>query len=138
MHPILRNVLAVLAGLVLGAIVNMGLIVLGSSLVPPPPGVDVNDLESINANIRDYAPIQFLTPFLAHALGVLAGAMLTAKLAASRSLFMALIVGAFFLAGGTMAVLMIPNTPIWFSMLDLMVAYLPMAWLGYRLVGRKA
>ena len=138
MHPILRNVLAVLAGLVLGAIVNMGLIVLGSSLVPPPPGVDVNDLESINANIRDYAPIQFLTPFLAHALGVLAGAMLTAKLAASQSLFMALIVGAFFLAGGTMAVLMIPKTPIWFSTLDLVVAYLPMAWLGYRLVGRKA
>ncbi|MEO7080439.1 MAG: hypothetical protein ABIY71_02890 [Flavobacteriales bacterium] len=138
MHPILRNVLAVLAGLVLGAIVNMGLIVLGSSLVPPPPGVDVNDLESINANIRDYAPIQFLTPFLAHALGVLAGATLTAKLAASQSLFMALIVGAFFLAGGTMAVLMIPSTPIWFSTLDLVVAYLPMAWLGYRLVGRKA
>ena len=138
MHPILRNLLAVLAGLVLGAIVNMGLIVLGSSLLAPPSGVDVNDLESINANIRDYAPIQFLTPFLAHALGVLAGALLTAKLAASQPLFMALIVGAFFLAGGTMAVLMIPNTPIWFSTLDLVVAYLPMAWLGYRLAPTNA
>ncbi len=138
MHPILRNVLAVLAGLVLGSIVNMGLIVLGSSLVPPPPGVDVNDMASINANIRDYAPIQFLTPFLAHALGVLAGAMLTAKLAASKPLLLALIVGLFFLAGGTMAVLMIPNAPLWFSTLDLVVAYLPMAWLGYRLVARKA
>ncbi len=137
MHPILRNVLAVLAGLILGSVVNMGLIVLGSSLVPPPPGVDVNDMVSINANIRGYAPIQFLTPFLAHALGVMAGAMLTAKLAASQPLLLALIVGVFFLAGGTMAVLMIPNAPIWFSTLDLVVAYLPMAWLGYRLVERK-
>lgn len=137
MHPILRNILAVIAGLVLGSVVNMGLIVLGSSLVPPPPGVDVNDMASINANISDYAPIQFLAPFLAHALGVLVGAFLTTKLAATRQLTLSLIIGAFFLLGGIMAVRMIPNAPVWFSILDLVVAYLPMAWLGYRLAAKR-
>ncbi|MEO5585875.1 MAG: hypothetical protein ABIQ75_10505 [Flavobacteriales bacterium] len=138
MHPILRNVLAVLAGLVLGSIVNMGLIVLGSSLLSPPPGVDVNDIASINEHIGEYATIQFLVPFLAHSLGVLVGAFLTTKLAATRQLALSLIIGAFFLLGGIMAVRMIPNAPIWFSALDLVVAYLPMAWLGHRLAAKRA
>lgn len=138
MHPILRNVLAVLAGLVVGTFVNMGLIVLGSSLLPPPPGVDVNDIASINDHIREYSPVQFLATFLAHALGVLVGAFLTTKLAATRQLALSLIIGAFFLLGGIMAVRMIPNAPIWFSALDLVVAYLPMAWLGHRLAAKRA
>ena len=43
MNPILRNILAVVAAFVLGGAMNMGLILLGSAALPPPPGVDVND-----------------------------------------------------------------------------------------------
>jgi hypothetical protein len=32
-----------------------------------------------------------------------------------------------------MMVLMLPGTPVWFVLLDLIVAYLPMAYLGYKL-----
>jgi hypothetical protein len=35
-----------------------------------------------------------------------------------------------------MAVVMIPAAPFWFKLLDLVVAYLPMAWLGGKM-GRK-
>ncbi|MFZ1657551.1 MAG: hypothetical protein WAT61_01930 [Flavobacteriales bacterium] len=133
MNPILRNILAVIVGIVVGGIVNMGLIILGGKFLPPPAGVDVNDIASINAHIREYSVLQLLAPFIAHAAGLLVGAFLTAKLAATRHLAMAMVIGAVFLLGGIMAVTMVPNAPVWFSALDLVVAYLPMAWLGHRL-----
>ena len=133
MHPVLRNILALIAGIVVGSIVNMGLIYFGMALLPAPPGVDVNDIASINAHIGEYSVFQLLTPFLAHALGTLAGAFLAARIAASHKMAFALVIGVVFLIGGVMAVRMIPNAPVWFSALDLLVAYLPMAWLGGRI-----
>lgn len=132
MHPILRNILALVAGLIVGGAVNMGLIMLGAAVFPPPPGVDVNDINSINAHIGEYSTRQLLAPFFAHALGTLAGAFVAALLGASAQMVLALVIGAVFLAAGIMAVRMIPNAPLWFDMLDLVVAYLPMAWLGGR------
>ena len=38
-----------------------------------------------------------------------------------------------FLAVGVMMVLTLPGTPCWFVVTDLMLAYLPMAYLGYKL-----
>lgn len=133
MNPILRNILAVIAGILIGGAVNMGLILLGSSMLPPPAGVDVNDVASINAHIGEYSIAQLLAPFLAHALGTLAGAFLVAKLAASRKMALALVIGGVNLLGGIMAVRMIPAAPLWFDVLDLGFAYVPMAWLGGRM-----
>jgi hypothetical protein len=87
MVSLLRILLGTVVGVVLGGAVNVGIILAGSRLVPPPSGVDVNDPASINAHLGEYPPIQFAVPFLAHALGV---------------------------------------------------AYLPMAWLGHRIVARPA
>lgn len=130
MNPSLRNALAVICGLVVGGAVNMALIIFGGKWMPPPTGVDVNDINSINAHIGEYTVPQLMMPFLAHALGTLVGAFVAARLAFSRHLILAMIIGALFLVGGIMAVRMIPNSPTWFSALDLAVAYLPMAWLG--------
>jgi hypothetical protein len=41
----------------------------------------------------------------------------------------ALAIGVFFLIGGIVNVFMLPS-PVWFTILDLAVAYIPMAWLG--------
>lgn len=133
MHPILRNVLAFLVGIIVGGAVNMGIIVLGGSILPPPPGVDVNDIASINAHIHEYSVIQLMVPFLAHSLGALVGAFLVAFLAVSRQMTSVLIIGGFNLIGGIMAVQMIPNAPVWFDVLDLLGAYIPMAWVGGKL-----
>jgi len=51
----------------------------------------------------------------------------------NRTLINAMAIGFAFLAGGVMMVLMLPATPVWFILLDLIVAYLPMAYLGYKL-----
>jgi hypothetical protein len=137
MHPILRNILAVVAGLVVGGAVNMGILMLGMKVLPPPPGVNIMDIASINAHIHEYSFVAMMVPFLAHALGTLVGAFLAAKLAASKGMFPAMLIGIVFLLGGIDAVRQIPNAPLWFDVLDLVVAYLPMAWLGWLLAGGK-
>ena len=127
---------AVVAGAVVGGKVNMDLIVAGSKLLPPPSGVDVNDVASIDAHIGEYSVAQLLSPFAAHALGTLAGALVAALVAPESRLRVALTVGLLFLAGGIMAVSMIPSAPLWFDALDLVVAYVPMALLGARIAAR--
>ena len=138
MVSLLRILLGTVVGVVIGGAVNLGIILAGSRLVPPPSGVDVNDPASINAHLGEYPPIQFAVPFLAHALGTLVGALVATLVAGRGRRVPAFIVGAMFLLGGIAMVRMLPNTPTWFIALDLGVAYLPMAWLGHRIVARPA
>ncbi|MBT9598299.1 MAG: hypothetical protein IV094_20120 [Vitreoscilla sp.] len=137
----LRNVLALLAGIVIGSGVNMALITVSPSLIPPPAGVDVSSAESLGKAMHLFEPRHFVMPFLAHALGTLAGALAAYFLAASSQAKLAFAVGGFFLLGGVAASFMIP-APAWFIALDLLAAYLPMAWLaakaGARLQKSKA
>lgn len=132
---ILRNALAVVVGLVVGGAVNMSLVMLGPRVLPPPPGVDVTKVESLAASIHLFEPRHFVFPFLAHALGTLVGAFVASRLGASRKEALAWVVGALGLAGGIAAARMIP-APTWFVVLDLVAAYLPMAWLGGTLATR--
>jgi hypothetical protein len=124
-----RNVLAVVVGWVVGGIVNVALIAIGPMLVPPPAGVDMTTLAGMEAGVALLQPRHFLFPWLAHAVGTLVGAALAARIARHRPMALALTVGALFLAGGIGAATMIP-APAWFIALDLVTAYLPMAWLG--------
>lgn len=132
MSRTLRNVLAVVAGVVVGGAVNMALITVSGSVIPLPEKVDPADLESLKANIDRFEPRHFLMPFLAHALGTLVGAFLAARLAASRRTALALGIGVFFLLGGVANAFLLP-APGWFLAADLLLAYLPMAWIGGRL-----
>lgn len=134
MHPILRNILAVIAGLALGSIVNSGLVMIGSSLIPAPGGTDTTTMEGLAETIHLFGPEHFLFPFLAHAIGTLIGAYIAARMAATRKMTFAIVIGAVFLVGGITMVYFVPS-PIWFAALDLIVAYIPMALLGGRLAG---
>jgi hypothetical protein len=135
MSNLLRNVLAIVVGVVLGGGVNMALITLGASLIPPPAGVDVNSAESLGRAMHLFEPRHFVMPFLAHAVGTLAGALAAYLIAASCKAQLACVIGAVFLCGGVAASFMIP-APTWFIAFDLLVAYLPMAWLGIRIGAR--
>lgn len=131
----LRNVLAVIAGIVVGALVNGALITLSPSLIPPPAGVDVTSTESLSQSIHLFEPRHFLMPFLAHALGTLVGALAGYLIAASHRERIAYAIGVLFLIGGISASFMIP-APVWFIALDLLVAYIPMAWLAIQIGSR--
>jgi hypothetical protein len=129
MKNVLRIVLAVIVGLILGSCVNMGLIILGGKVVPPPFGAVTTTTEGLKASIHLFRPLHFLFPFLAHAIGTLAGASASAWLAPVNRTAIALFVGGFFFIGGLASCFMIP-APTWFMALDLAIAYFPMAWLG--------
>jgi hypothetical protein len=135
MPKLLRNVLAVVAGLVIGSVVNGTLINLSATLIPPPTGVDINSVEGLKAGIHLFQPRHFLMPFLAHALGTFSGALAAYLIAASFKERLAYVLGVLSLCGGIAASLMIP-APAWFIAADLVFAYLPMAWLAVQL-GRR-
>jgi hypothetical protein len=133
-NNILRNVLAVVLGIVIGSIVNGSLIAISGHVIPPPEGADLKTMEGLQASMHLMQPKHFVMPFLAHALGTLGGAYIAALIAATHKMKFALAIGCLFLIGGIMNVVMLPS-PIWFTLLDLVVAYIPMAYIGGKLAG---
>jgi hypothetical protein len=63
----LRNIGAVIAGMVVGMALNMALIQLNSLvLFPMPPGTDMNNPEQLNAYIASLPLTAFIVVVLAH------------------------------------------------------------------------
>ena len=136
MHPILKNILAVVAGLFIGGIVNMSIINVSASIIPPPEGADIKTLEGLKASMHLFEPKNFIMPFLAHALGTLVGAWIAVFFAATHKMKWAILICLFNLAGGISSVMMLPS-PLWYTLVDLIGAYIPMAFLGARLGNLK-
>jgi hypothetical protein len=133
-NPILRNILAFIGAAIIGGVINSGIVKLGAGYFPIPEGVDPMDIESIKANVGLYSSKHFLHPFLAHAIGTLSGAYAVSRLAISNYKNLALGIGGFFLLGGLMMAFMLPE--FWkFSVVDILLAYFPMAILGWKLAG---
>ena len=129
MNSTLRLIFAVLAGIVLGGIVNMLLITVGSSLVPAPDGIDATDMESVRAGLHLFEPKHFLFPFVAHAGGTLIGALIAGLAVTQARMRAAMLVGGFYLIMGIFASTMIP-APVWFIVVDVVFGYLPMGWVA--------
>ncbi len=135
MSVLLRNILAVVCGVVLGSAANMALVWLGPLLVAPPVGVDMSTAQGLAEGMSRLQPLHLLFPFLAHALGTFVGALVAYAVSGSHKPRFAWVIGAFFLLGGIAASVMIP-APLWFKVVDLVGAYLPMAWLAIQVGGR--
>jgi hypothetical protein len=129
MNPVAKNVLAVVLGVAVGSFVNRGLITIGPLVVSPPEGADLSTMDGLRDSIKLFTPVNFLFPFLAHALGTLSGAFTAAKIAASHQMRFAIVIGVLFLIGGATMVSMLGG-PMWFNVSDLLLAYIPMGYLG--------
>jgi len=134
-RAVFRNVLAVIVGFVIGSVVNMGLVQLGWRMIPVPAGVNVHDVKSMAASMHLFEAKHFIFPFLGHALGAFSGALTAYLIASTRRTMLSLVVGSLFLLGGIAACLLLPAPP-WFIVLDLTLAYMPMAWLA-TVAGRR-
>lgn len=132
MNSVIRNILAVFAGLVVGSLVNMGLVTIGPMIVPLPDGADISTMDGLRESMHHFTPANFLFPFLAHALGTLSGAFVAAKIADSHEMKVAMVIGGLFLIGGIMMVQSVGG-PMWFIVGDLLLAYIPMAYIGGKL-----
>ncbi|MEM7163276.1 MAG: hypothetical protein AAF487_12645 [Bacteroidota bacterium] len=142
MKPILKNILAVIAGVIAGSLVNIGIIMIGVALVPVEGcgGISMftpEYMECLASAMPNFKFVNFIAPLLAHALGTLVGAFVTAKIASSYSKWLALLIGVWFLIGGVSAIMDLGG-PAWFKVVDLGLAYIPMALLGWKLSGKKA
>ena len=136
MNPILKNILAVICGVFIGVGLNMAIIMISGKIIPPPEGVDLTTMEGLKAAMPLMEPKHFLLPFLAHALGSLVSAFVAAQIAATHKMTIAMCVGSLPLIGGIVNVFMLPS-PLWFTIVDLVFAYIPMAYLGGSLALRK-
>lgn len=132
MNPLVKNSLAVLWGILCGGAVNYGVISLGAFLVASLENVALDSVNGINSNINLYSSTYFMIPLLGHGIGTLVGACVTAKTAQTNKSKLAIVIGLIFLYGG-ITLSSQTTAPIWFSLVDLTMAYIPMAWLGNRL-----
>ena len=128
MKTIFNNILALLGGCIFGSAVNMGLIIAGNQLIPMADGM--NPMDATMWEIK-----YFVFPFLAHAIGTLVGAFIVARYTASYHMVLSLSVGVLFLIGGISMVFIMP-APLWFIIVDISIAYIPMGWLGWKLTGQ--
>ncbi len=127
MNPILRNILGVIVGIGVCLFLNGSLLGLLLDLVGPPVGFDPNKIDTYRLLQAEH----LMAPFTAHAVGSFIGGLLAALIAATHRMNLALLVGGLHMIGGIVAAFLIP-APLWFIVLDLAAAYLPMAWLGGR------
>ena len=129
MNNIARNILAAIGSFIIGCVVNLGLVTIGMSVVPLPEGTNVATMEAVRESMKVLTPVYFIFPLLAHALGTLTSAFVVAKFAASHHMKFAIAIGAVFLIGG-IAMVFNCGGPVWFIASDLILAYIPMAFLG--------
>lgn len=133
----LRNIGAVVAGLLVGSIFNMSISMLSAKvLFPMPEGTNMQDPVAMNAYIAGLPVAAMLIVMIAHLGQSFLGAWVAARLAASTpmALALALMVGGFSLLGGIMNMMSL-SLPTW-MMIELPL-YLVMAWLGGRLAMRQ-
>jgi len=109
----------------------MLLINVGNSIFPI-EGVDSNDMEALAAIMPNLTSEYFIFPFLGHAFGSLVGALIVALIATNHKMKFALVIGVLFLVGGIAVNYMLPG-PIWFTIADITLAYIPMAYIGGKL-----
>lgn len=131
-----RRVMAVLLGLMVGSATVWLAQRLGQLAYPPPPPVDPDDVEGMRRMLAGLPVVAFVVMLAAWALGALTGGYVAARLAPAEKVGHALVVGALQLAAGSATVLMIPGHPAWFVALGLLL-FLPMAWLGGRFAARR-
>lgn len=135
-RKVVRNFCAVVVGLILGGSVNMAIVTLGPVVIPLPDGVDILDSSKFAENLQKLEPQNFLAPWLAHALGTWVGAFAAAKLSVDRGWFLAVVVSCVFLMGGVTMIVGYGG-PLWFAVIDLVFAYLPMGFFGAKVALKR-
>jgi len=110
----------------------MGIVMISGSVIPPPAGADTSTMEGLKEAMHLFEAKHFIFPFLAHAFGTFVGAFVATLIVVNHKLKFALGIACFFLLGGTVNVLMLP-TPLWYAFVDLIGAYIPMAWFAAKL-----
>ena len=128
----IRNILAVILGIIVGMIFNMAVVILNTAvLYPVPEGYDWNDSEMVADYFAGLPVTAFLIVIVAHIGQAFFGGLVAAAISRNAAMVVAMIVGVFTLIGGVLNMMMIPN-PAW--MWIEMPLYLLAAYLAARII----
>jgi len=116
-----KNLIIFFVALFMGMGVNMGMLFVGSWLLPLPEGLNTSSREALKAALPLLRAQDFIFPFLAHAMGTLTSAFFVTAWATGKQLRYSLIYGGLFFLGGLATIVGMPS-PVWFSILDLTLA----------------
>jgi hypothetical protein len=122
-----RHLSAVIAGLVIGMIANMAIIMLNLVIYPMPEGLSMDDQEAFSAWVSTLPETSFLLPMVAHMAQAFFGGWVAARLGSSHPMALAMIVGVLSLVGGIINALSLA-IPTW--MWIEMPFYLVLAWVA--------
>jgi hypothetical protein len=133
MNPVIRSVLAVIAGMLVAFVLIFVVQGIGIRVYPPPPGMSPVDPESFKA-MRMQVPVRsLLFVLLSYTVGSLAGGWVAARFAPSGKMTHAMILAALLFGAGLMNLMTIPH-PAWFWVASSAIYWLA-AWSGARAAG---
>ena len=130
----IRNVVAVVVGLVAGMAVNMALVTLDVALYPMPEGVDFSDAEGVAAYMGTLPLAALLIVLAAHLSQAFVGAWVAARISSNQPMSVpmnvAMIVAGLTLFGGIVNMKSI-SMPTW--MMVEFLLYMPLAYAAGRM-----
>ena len=128
----MRDVVAVIVGLLAGVATNMAFVLINVAIYPMPEGVGFNDQEGLAEYIGTLPLLSFLIVLVAHLSQAFVGSLVAAKISL-RPMTVAMIVGSISLILGAINMInLIEVTPRW--MLIEIPLYLVVAWVAAKLV----
>jgi ABC-type transport system involved in multi-copper enzyme maturation permease subunit len=130
---VIRRIGAVLAGLAIAIAIIMACEMIPHALYPPPPGMDMMDLEQVKPYLAKLPATAFLIVLIGHLAATLAGTAATAGIAKSRQ--PAYVLGTLLFAGGIYNAVKIPQ-PVWFSVASFAI-YIIATMVGARLAAPR-
>jgi len=135
-NSLVRNVLAMLAGVIVAMVLMVLLQSVAHRVYPPPPGLDFTD-PAVRESIMIKAPVGALLIVLAsYFVGTLVGAWVAARLSADAPLRQGYLIGALLVVASVMNLRAIPH-PLWFIVANIAVVIVA-AYVGARLGVKKA
>ena len=135
MNTIIKDILAIMAGVFLGALTVMAIQMAGHHFYPLPDNIDPESVESITANMADISIGAMLFILLAWFLGAFTGALLAIKAAPIRKKMAGGLVGFIQWLMAVQTLNMLPH-PMWMTVAGILAA--PLAtFIAFMLVGSQ-
>ena len=124
----IRNPIAVIAGLVIAFVLILLVEKIGHTIYPPPADLDFSDPDAVRPYIATLPVFALLFPMFAWFIGTFVGSVVACLLGTARPIIFAGVVGVLVLAATIANLIVIPH-PLWFSILSV-IGIVVSAWLA--------
>jgi hypothetical protein len=124
----LKNLLSVVAGLMVAFLLIMIVELLSHQIYSLPNNIDANDKEAMKVFMTEIPTGALLMIILAYAIGSFGGGIITSLIASEKRIQLGITTGVVLLILGITNLISIPH-PLWFNIASVLV-YIPLAYAG--------